>query len=500
MPKKYKIIDLFCGVGGFSKGFEEAGFNVIASYDIEMKFKDVYNRNHKKPVYTIFDLSKGIPNGIKDIKVDVIIGSPPCQGFSDARGCRAVKSEEESKRNNLPFDFIKIVENIRPKIALMENVSGMQTFSIGNKKFIDLIIKKFYKIGYNTTYKLLNSANFGVPQERWRVFILAIDKEFKIDPILIPHDLNNKYNNKKNFNTVFDAIGDLRNKPSEDGISEYSLDNDECTEYQKLMRSKIKNNKVYNHKLINKPTEEELKILSRLPEGKIYRSSRFGDKYIGVWELFKDLLKPDERELLHFLCRKRTNNEFKEEKGKYKEGYIGEDKFPVDENGRFYWPEKYPKKGKNMNRNPKEILESLLKNKWIRKKIYMKNGQKYIAYDINTKSGIRPMYIRLPWNSPSRTILTTFFRARELVHPTENRGLTLREGARIQSFPDDFIFPKNNQYTAIMIGNAVPPLMAFELAKYIKIILNYINDNKNTQYFKIITKFTKKKDTLLKCF
>ena len=508
MVSNYNAIDLFCGAGGFSKGFEEAGFNIIASYDIVAKFKETYNKNHKKPVYTIFDLSKGIPENIKDIKIDVIIGSPPCQGFSDARGCRVPKNEEEFKRNSLPLDFIKIVEYAKPKIALMENVSGMQTFTLGEIKFIDLVINKFKEIGYNVTYNLLNSANFGVPQQRHRVFILAIDKEFKIKPILPSYDLNNRFIDNKDFNTVYDAIGDLPKEPSGDGISEYALELSKCSEYQKLMRSKNKVNKIFNHKIINKPTNEELEIICRLPKGKIYRSSRFGDRYIGVWELYKDVLKDDERELLHFLCRKRTNNEFKEEKGKYKEGYIREDKFPVNKDGKFYWPEKYPKNAINQNRSPKEILMSLLSNNWIRKKVYIKNGIKYNAYDINTKSGIRPMYMRLTQKLPSRTILTTSFRVRELVHPTENRPLTLREGARIQSFPDDFIFPKNNQDTAVMIGNAVPPLMGYELAKYIKIILNYIEDNSNTEYFKIISHFKQKngkksdikvqKNTLLK--
>ena len=124
--------------------------------------------------------------------------------------------------------------------------------------------------------------------------------------------------------------------------------------------------------------------------------------------------------------------------------------------------------------SPKETLESLERKKWLRS-TENKNGK---AYDINTKSGIRPLYLRLHRNLPSRTIMTTSFRVRELVHPTINRPITFREGARIQSFPDDFEFIGTPQEISTMIGNAVPPLLAFKLGQYYKFIMQNIDNGK----------------------
>lgn len=490
--EQYTVIDLFCGAGGFSFGFEKGGFNILAGYDIEPKFQETFNLNHNNSLYIVGDLSEGIPKNINHPKIDVIIGSPPCQGFSDARGNRNPKNEKHELRNNLPIDYINIVQDIRPKIALMENVAGMSTFQCNNEKFIDILAHKFQEIGYDMCYDILNSAHFGVPQERKRVFCLAIDKEFEIvAPYLIKNDLENNFKSRKNFTTVFDAIGDLPKNPCLKETCNYIRELSECTEFQCKMR--VNSDKVYNHVVVNRPNDDEKSLMKKLVEGKIYRSSRFGSRYMGVWELYADVFKEDERELLHFLCRKRTHKDFKEKDKKYEEGYLKLNKFPKDKEGKFYWQEEYPKNGKNTNRSPMEIIQGLLKNQWLREKEFKKNGKKFIAYDINTKSGIRPMYMRLSRKLPSRTIMTTSFRVRELVHPTEERALTLREGARIQSFPDEFIFPQNNKDTTIMIGNAVPPSMAQELAKYIKLILDFFEGKKDIKYRKVIDQFIRKR-------
>ena len=122
MPRSPRVVDLFCGAGGLSRGFEDAGFEVVASVDIEQKFEETFNKNHMNPVFRVADLSDGMPEAIKEKSVDLVIGSPPCQGFSDARGSREAKDAGQQVRNNLPFDFVKVVEHLQPKFALMENV------------------------------------------------------------------------------------------------------------------------------------------------------------------------------------------------------------------------------------------------------------------------------------------------------------------------------------------------------------------------------------------
>ena len=141
MSNNYTAIDCFCGAGGFSLGFEYEGFKILSGYDIEPKFKDTYNKNHKNKVYKICNISDGVPESVKGKNIDVILGSPPCQGFSDARGNRNVNCNKEISRIKLSFDFLSIIETLRPKIVLMENVPGMKTFKLNGKSFLSLLLK-----------------------------------------------------------------------------------------------------------------------------------------------------------------------------------------------------------------------------------------------------------------------------------------------------------------------------------------------------------------------
>ena len=452
-------IDLFCGAGGFSKGFENAGIKVVYGVDINPAFEKTFTENHLSTRFLCYDISREVPKEIKECELDIVFGSPPCQGFSDARGNREPQNKIQIMRNSLPIHFARWVKELRPKIVMMENVSGMATYRVGGKLFIDILKRIFNKIGYDFTWKILNSADFGVPQERRRVFCLGIRKDLKLKAVLRIDPLRHRFGEK--VVTVNDAISDLpevANTPDE--VVEH-IPRGHLHPYQKLMRKNSE--RVFNHCTITKFDKNVLRILKRIPEGKIYRSSRFGERYVGVWEIFGDELKDDEKELLHFLCKKRTNNKYKQLKGRYKEGYLFLSAFPTDKDGKFLWSDEYPKYGRNDNRTPEQIINSLLRNKWIRVKTF--NGVP--AYDINTKSGIRPLYMRLSRDKPSRTIMTTSFSPRELVHPTEHRPITLREGARLQSFPDNFIFFGRPKEIAIQIGNAVPPLMAQELGMFL---------------------------------
>ncbi|MHA1233183.1 MAG: DNA cytosine methyltransferase, partial [Candidatus Helarchaeota archaeon] len=364
-------------------------------------------------------------------------------------------------------------------IALMENVKGLTTYKMEDKLLINIIIKKFKAIGYKVDYAILNALNFGVPQNRERLFILAIRSDLNIIPKLpqIIKEIDYK------TLTLKEAISDLpTNINEENDYHQYVIPFDNATDYQKIMRE---NNSdiIYNHTTISTPSKYELTFLNKIPQGKVFRSSRFGKKYIGVWDLFKEKLKSDERDLLLFLCKKRTLINFRELKGKYQEGFIRIENFPTNKEGKFQFNEMCDS---NQNRTPEEILNSLYKNGWLRKKEFGKFKDKYIAYDINTKSGIRPKYRRLSYLEPSLTILTNSFRVQEFIHPIANRPISLREGARIQSFPDNFIFYGNKGEIAKMIGNAVPPLMAYFIGLFIRNILDQI-ENKIDSY-KLIEK------------
>ena len=165
-----KIIDLFCGCGGLSKGFEQAGFEVKIAIDMWEDAVITYNRNHKKPVAQCHDIHTWDDKYLDEIKKESIvgiIGGPPCQGYSTV-GTRNINDP----RNHLYLEYCRIVEKIQPEFFVIENVKGLLT--LANGAFKDDIIDRFSKLGYNVTYQILNAADYGVPQNRYRVFFVGM--------------------------------------------------------------------------------------------------------------------------------------------------------------------------------------------------------------------------------------------------------------------------------------------------------------------------------------
>ncbi|MBQ7797889.1 MAG: DNA cytosine methyltransferase [Clostridia bacterium] len=342
---KNKIIDLFCGCGGLSKGFEKAGFEVVLAIDFWKDAVLTFNHNHKQKVAQCCD--------IKDITDDMlialnqehdivgVIGGPPCQGFSTVG-----KREKDDPRNTLYQEYCRVVKTINPEFFVLENVKGLLTLDNGSYK--KSIIDTFSNLGYNVSFKVLNAANFGVPQKRERVFFVG----FKNKNFTFPQE-------SYDFISTSDALSDL-GVPI-DGLDLPSIYRTLPTnDYQRYIRNN--QNEVLNHNT-TLHSQATIDTINLIPDG----------------GSIKDL--PDE-----------------------------------------YWQiRKYNKAFQRMN------------------------------------SGL-----------PSNTIDTGH---RNYFHYKENRIPTARESARIQSFQDDFVFcgSKTSQYK--QIGNAVPPLLAFAVAKKIKKLL-----------------------------
>ena len=351
------VIDLFCGCGGFSKGFFEAGFNICYGID---NWKDAivtYKHNFPATVISNEDITcicgNDILNAInmKKEDIDVIIGGPPCQGFS-VSGKRMV----DDPRNILYKSFVEIVGDIGPKIFVMENVPGM--VRLFNGKVKDEIIKDFTEIGYNVEMKLLSSDNFGVPQQRKRVFFVGINtsKMHKTKKFLFPPSKNDE-NSLNPYVTCKDAISDLDFIPDDKVIGEcieYKIKPQ--SEYQNLMRKK--SSKVLNHSITLHKAKTK-NIISMVPDG-----------------------------------------------GNYK----------------------------NL---PPELWD-------IRK--------------------VNIAWTRMDSQKPCFTIDTGH---NHHFHYKENRVPTVRESARIQSFPDDFEFIGMKTSQLRQVGNAVPPLLAQAIAEQV---------------------------------
>ena len=174
-----KIIDLFCGIGGLSLGFEQAGFEVISAVDMWKDAIMTYNHNRKDKVAkveTVEDFNvKELPELIQREHITGIIGGPPCQGFSTV-GRRNV----DDPRNKMYLEFYKAVKLASPDFFVIENVKGMLTLNKG--AFVKDLIERFGPkgLGYTINYQLLNAADYGIPQNRYRVFYVGIkNKKFE---------------------------------------------------------------------------------------------------------------------------------------------------------------------------------------------------------------------------------------------------------------------------------------------------------------------------------
>lgn len=347
MKKKRNIIDLFCGAGGLSLGFEKTGFESVLAIDMWEDAINTFNLNRNKKIGVVEDISKLDTNYIKkNINgcIHGIVGGPPCQGFSLA-GKRSIEDE----RNKLYKDYFTFLEEINPDFFVIENVIGILNFDNGRVK--QDIIKRASSAGYNVYNQVLIASDYGVPQNRKRVFFVGIKKTKDNGTFLFPKILNSKI-------SCEEAISDLPSLDKEVNSKKYRVE--PLTNYQKSMRGNC--NIVYNHEQ-TKHSEETKKLIAMVPEGG------------GLKDLPKE--------------------------------YAGDRKY-----------------------------SSLLRR-------------------MNSKK-------------PSNTIDTGH---RTYFHYKENRIPSVREAARIQSFPDDYIFSgsKVNQYK--QVGNAVPPLLAAKIAQSIK---NYL--------------------------
>lgn len=256
MNKELKAIDLFSGCGGFSYGFQQAGYHVVLGVDNTKAALKTFDKNHKNSKILELDLhlEKSINTIIETIgtnEIDVIIAGPPCQGFS-LTGSR----KEDDERNSLFYSVFDLASKVNPKAIIIENVPGLLRLYKGKAK--DEIIRLCDQMGYTCNYKLLYAPDFGVPQIRKRVFFVALKKEFG------KFEFPESTHSAENYIGCKDAIGDLPDLVNDLGepISKYNKK--PFSSYQKLMRNGSKTLK--NH-IGTKHTPHVINVISQVPEG-----------------------------------------------------------------------------------------------------------------------------------------------------------------------------------------------------------------------------------------
>ena len=264
-----KIIDLFSGVGGLSLGFEWAGFESVAAIDFWDDAIKTYNHNNTNKVGMAIDIKQFndnvLPLIIKKQKIDGIIGGPPCQGFSTARLSNVSDkiNKINKERNHLYLEFFRTVEIVKPKFFVIENVRGLVSANKG--AFVKDIVERFGNLGYNVEYKILNAADYGVPQNRQRVFFVGLKKQ-KFE---FPVKFNVKVSTKE-------ALSDIVLTDERDS-QEYNCRS--LNDYQRLMRKKSKHLK--NHE-VTIHNEQTTHVISLVPDGGNIKS--LPPKY---WEIRK---------------------------------------------------------------------------------------------------------------------------------------------------------------------------------------------------------------------
>ncbi len=189
-----KIVSFFAGAGGLDLGFEKAGFDMVWANEYDKEIWETYEKNHKN---TVLDRRSIVDIANEEVPAcDGIIGGPPCQSWSEAGTLRGIKD----KRGQLFFDFIRILKAKQPLFFLAENVSGMLATRHGQA--LENIKDMFKGAGYELSFKLLNVSNYGVPQDRKRVFFIGIRKDLGFQ-FQFPLENYPKVNLKE-------AIGDLK--------------------------------------------------------------------------------------------------------------------------------------------------------------------------------------------------------------------------------------------------------------------------------------------------
>ena len=348
------VLDLFSGAGGLSRGFMDAGFNVVLGVDADDAALKTFKANHGEADVMKLNLFEHENLNLimeylqnKNLNIDVLVGGPPCQGYSLA-GPR----DESDDRNTLYEAMVKFASMAKPKVVILENVPGLLTLFQG--KGAQRIMDDFTQLGYQMKSKVLYAPEYGVPQIRKRVFFVGVLPECGDFEYPVP------FVDSQNYITCEDAIGDLPSLENEIGsdISEYT--SPPLTMYQEIMRNNA--DKLYNH-LGTQHEEKTVNLIAMVPEGKNYKAL----------------------------------------------------------------PEPY-----------------------------------------NTMFKYNEALTRYHSKKPSLTINTGH---RSHFHYKWNRIPTVRESARLQSFPDDFVFYGNKSQQYRQVGNAVPPLLGKAVALQVKKLL-----------------------------
>lgn len=389
------LIDMFCGAGGLSHGFAQAGFFVIAGVDFDSDSITTFKANHPHSRGLVADLSKLSPKqlgeelDIKPGELDCLAGGPPCQGFSKNRAFRHMNGVfVDDPRNHLYWHFFDYVQYFQPKTVLMENVPEILVKA--NGYFRDAVFERFQTLGYEAEAKVIDASEFGVPQRRRRAFFLAA---------------------RDGINVTFPEPSTLSGP-----------------------RPGHRTPKSANYIRVQ---EENINLT-------LFESLLVGPT---VWDAMSDL-QGQYADSLNASCSYRHA--------------------PLSS----YQEERRGNQVQILNHFPWKLTERQLRRIRL---LGEGQGQLHLPVELQTKNGYGSAYRRMQSDAQALTITTWLFHPGSgmFTHPFEDRVITIREAARIQSFQDDFVFSGKYHSQCRQVGNAVAPLVAKQVALSVLNMLGY---------------------------
>ncbi|MBS1513239.1 MAG: DNA cytosine methyltransferase [Bacteroidetes bacterium] len=441
---KLKAVSLFCGCGGLDLGFHEQGVEIVAAIDNDSAAIKCYNHNFGKGGVCLSVTDPEFKNLMIEIgKVDIVIGGFPCQGFS-----KSGPKKKDDPRNTLYEAMLYAIRTLNPSVFVAENVDGLAQNYKG--ELLSKIYKDFNSLGYKVEYKIIDAADFGVPQHRRRIIFIGSNTSDTIDwpsPTHIAKMRNGEFLSKDILKadiglfaqnippaiTIKEAIGDIAKNLG----------------------------KIEDH-VTKKIKTEDLMIINRIGIGQKLCNVRFSDTSVYTWQIPEVFGNVSEKEviILETIAKNRRR--------------------------KIY--------GDIPNGNPLsiEVISQLSNLQITRTEIKALIDKKYIKeiegkFDITGAMFNSGLYKRPLWDEPSPTIITVFHSPRFMLHPSENRPLTIRECARLQSFPDNFHFLKSGisiEDSYRLIGNAVAPKLALQLAEKVLTLINKKIKNETSNFNK----------------
>jgi DNA (cytosine-5)-methyltransferase 1 len=441
-----KVVSLFSGCGGFDSGFKEQGFDLIYACDIDPVAVDCYARNIDSRVYVRDVTSVEFHRDMDEIgSCDIVLGGFPCQGFS-----KAGPKNAEDKRNVLYVEMKNALAVLRPQIFIAENVDGISQNFKG--AYLERIVEDFQQIGYRVEYRIFDAIAFGLPQHRRRIFFVGIEQSI---PRRFSWPEPTHFFKRRNGEFTIATIqavepsahwpqtmlqtGDIQTRPLPQRIRTIK---DAIQDIRSL------DSNIPDHCITHTWPSKYTAIFQTIREGQKLCNVRRASTSVYTWQIPEAFgaVSEQERCILETIAKYRRHKKY----GNLPNG----NPLPVDEIERL----------SGLHEIQRE-LENLLAKDYIK----CKNG----GYDLKGALFCSGLFKRPLWNEPAPTVLTNFHNPRYFLHPLEDRPFTLRECARLQGFPDSFIFTTSNTSRDLisgyrLVGNAVPPIVSKAFAAAVR--------------------------------